>query len=173
MTSKKKAPTKKAAKKRAPKKSTGKPPAKPFAKGNTVGKQFQPGNPGGPGRPPLLKSPRERLKHYVEQLAPERVREMIQDLDPSIDVSELPWADVVALMLLSKSVEGDMNAIAQVIKNVDDRGLGSRASSPNTRWSCRSYCLLVLSRLYAYSMHVTVSTWIIRIEIKTTGLLVL
>lgn len=59
----------------------------PFEKGNTYGRRFQPGNPGGPGRPPLTKA----------------LRDVKKKADGDVDA--------LYLVLRAKAMEGDVSAI--------------------------------------------------------------
>ena len=101
-----------------------------FKKGNSVGEatRFQPGSPGGPGRPPSLGSPRTQLKRYAEELAPEKLRKQIQKQVPDLDVQDLSWAQVIAIVHLLKAADGDMAALNTVYKQLEDSGADVVAS---------------------------------------------
>ena len=93
-----------------------------FKPGNKVGHRFKKGDPGGPGRPPSINSPRAQLKLYAERIAPEKLRKEFAQLMPELDTSSLTWAQLVALAHLDKAAHGDMTAVIQAYKQVDDSG---------------------------------------------------
>ena len=89
----------------------------PFQKGNKAAV--------GHGRPPAIGSPRAMLKHYAEKIAPEKLRKEIKAWYPELTKDELhrlSWAETVALALLAKSAGGDVLAITQALKQIDDSG---------------------------------------------------
>ena len=93
-----------------------------FKKGNKIGHRFKAGEPGGPGRPPSISSPRAQLKKYAEEKAPQKLRDALKKIVPEIDASDLTWAQVIALAHLIKAAQGDMTAIIQMYKQADDGG---------------------------------------------------
>jgi hypothetical protein len=93
-----------------------------FKKGNKLGKKFRPGDRGGPGRPPTLSSPRAQLKRYAESVAPVDYQRKVKKLDPNIDVSQLTWAELVAITHLVNAADGSDRAIAELYKQIDDHG---------------------------------------------------
>ena len=119
---KKKKTAKKAAKKTAIQTADKQRSSGKFQKGNKIGPRFQKGGPGGPGRPISIASPREQLKKYAEEKAPQKLRDALKKIVPEIDASDLTWAQVIALAHLIKAAQGDMTAIIQMYKQADDGG---------------------------------------------------
>ncbi len=93
-----------------------------FKVGNKIGHRFKKGDPGGPGRPPAIESPRAQLKKYAEEIAPEKLRKALARTLPGLDTKSLTWAQLVALSHLRKAAAGDMGAIAQMYRQIDDSG---------------------------------------------------
>jgi len=69
-----------------------------------------------------VNSPRAQLKLYAERIAPEKLRKEFAQLMPELDTSSLTWAQLVALAHLDKAAHGDMTAVIQAYKQVDDSG---------------------------------------------------
>ena len=82
---KKKKTAKKAAKKTAIQTADKQRSSGKFQKGNKIGPRFQKGGPGGPGRPISIASPREQLKKYAEEKAPQKLRDALKKIVPEID----------------------------------------------------------------------------------------
>jgi hypothetical protein len=62
------------------------------------------------------------LRYYAEQVAPEKFRDLVQKAYPGMDVSALTWAEVVAIAHLEKAAEGNLFAIGDIYKHLDDDG---------------------------------------------------
>lgn len=86
----------------------------PFQKGNKLGV--------GHGRPPNIGSPRAQLKRFAEEVAPAKVRKAIKKAIPELDVDALSWAEVTAIRHWMLAAGGNLGAIIQTYKQIDDDG---------------------------------------------------